>query len=88
MALNPMLPAVLFIVCGAIAFFVFKSYTNGIKHIDGTDIKEYEAWVTAIGIGVMGFCVGKLFTIDNDGGNDGFGGGDYFDCTGGAGGIM
>ncbi len=82
-----LLPAVMFIACGTIAYFVCKSYLEGTKHIDGTTIKEWEYWAVSIGCGISGFCVGKLFAGSNDD-NDGWGGGDYFDCTGGAGGSM
>lgn len=83
---NTVLPAVFFVVFAIIAYFTFNFFTNGKKHIDGTEIDWWEKWLTAILLGVMGFCIGKLFTGSDDG-NDGDGG-DYFDCTGGAGGIM
>ena len=83
---NTVLPAVFFVVFAIVAQFTFNYCTNGKKHINGTDIDWWEKWITVIFLGVIGFCIGKLFTVSDDG-NDG-GGGDYFDCTGGAGGIM
>jgi TRAP-type C4-dicarboxylate transport system permease small subunit len=70
---NTVLPAVLFVVFGVIAYFAFNYITDGQKHIDGTAIDWWEKWVTAIGIGIIGFCIGKLFT-GNDDCNDGTGG--------------
>lgn len=81
------IPPALSVVLGVTAYFVFEYCTDGIKHIDGSDIGWWESMITSLAFGVIGFCVGRLFVVffemeRIEGGDD------YFDYTGGAGGSM
>ena len=74
LAYDRLLPAVLLIIFGVAAYFIFNYAVVGKRHIDGTSINWYEPYMVAIGIGIIGYCVGKLICywfINSDGNNDG-----------------
>jgi len=64
------LPFALSIVFGLIGYVAFVYLT---KHIDATKVNWWAKWLMAIIIGAAGFCIGKLFPIENND-SDGFGG--------------
>lgn len=80
------LPTLFFVTFAIVTYFTFNYCINQKKHIDGAEVEWWQKWVASIFYGFIGFAIGKLLTC-SDNGNDGYGG-DYFDCTGGAGGIM
>lgn len=64
------LPAFLFVIFGILSYFIFNYATAGLKHIDGTPISWYEPYIVAIGAGVIGFCIGKVFTLKSGNNED------------------
>ena len=51
----------LFIIISILSFLLFKSATANLKHIDGTEIKSYEAYIVSIWFGIIGILIYKLF---------------------------
>ena len=68
-----------------LSFIAMKLMNYPNIHIDGTPVGDIELICLSIGIALMPTIFAQIFFIkgDNNGSDE-----NYFDCTGGAGGIM
>jgi hypothetical protein len=64
----------------------FDQYASTHDKISKMPYSPVDSYAVGICVFFMAFCITRLLFTEGD--NDGSGGGDYFDCTGGAGGIM
>lgn len=74
------IPIFCFLAFSALGFNSYNYFTAGLKNVYGTAIKGYEAWLCALIIGLLAFCISLI--IVKGGSNDG-NDGDDFDYNGG-----
>ncbi len=76
------------LIISGVSTLLFYSYAESVGHIDGTPVSDSE-YISYFCLNLVGwFAVTRLFFGKDNNDNNGYGGGEYFDCTGGAGGIM